>query len=179
MEPRQILAQAIGFLALAEGLFIYLSTRRDRILRLKLVSDGLWFLNYLLVGGLTGAALNAIAMVRECIFLQRDRRPWASAPWWPLLFGALSWISPVLEWIHRGGITLLPVVPTVGSMLFVAALYQRSPLRTKLLSLGGTLLWLGYSGAIGNVSGMASSGVSLVSTLAGLVRECRLRRKCA
>ena len=67
--------------------------------------------------------------------------------------------------------TLLPILPTLGSMLFAIALYQRKPLWAKLLSIAGNLLWMIYAGIVGNPSGLLSSGILLVSALLGLFRE--------
>ena len=67
--------------------------------------------------------------------------------------------------------TLLPILPTLGSMLFAIALYQRKPLWTKLLSIAGNLLWMIYAGIVGNPSGLLSSGILLFSALLGLLRE--------
>lgn len=167
----KLAAQILGVLALVENAFIFLSRKRERILQRKLLSDILWMGNYLLLGAYTGAALNGIAILRELVFLQRDRRRWADAPWWPVFFAAFSWISPVLEWLRLGQMTLLPVLPTLGSMLFAIALYQRKPLWTKLLSIAGNLLWMIYAGIVGNPSGLLSSGILLVSALLGLFRE--------
>lgn len=167
----KLAAQILGVLALVENAFIFLSRKRECILQRKLLSDLLWMGNYLLLGAYTGAALNGVAVVRELIFLQRDRRRWADAPWWPIFFAALSWISPVLEWLRLGQMTLLPVLPTLGSMLFAIALYQHKPLWTKLLSIAGNLLWMIYAGIVGNPSGLLSSGILLVSALLGLFQE--------
>ena len=161
----KLAAQILGVLALVENAFIFLSRKRERILQRKLLSDILWMGNYLLLGAYTGAALNGIAILRELVFLQRD------APWWPVFFAAFSWISPILEWVRQGRMTLLPVLPTLGSMLFAIALYQRKPLWTKLLSIAGNLLWMIYAGIVGNPSGLLSSGILLVSALLGLFRE--------
>lgn len=76
----KLAAQILGVLALVENAFIFLSRKRECILQRKLLSDILWMGNYLLLGAYTGAALNGIAILRELVFLQRDRRRWADAP---------------------------------------------------------------------------------------------------
>lgn len=49
-------------------------------MQLKLLSDLLWMGNYLLLGAYTGAALNGIAILRELVFLQRDRPTLGGCP---------------------------------------------------------------------------------------------------
>ncbi len=69
----RIAAQIIGYIAVAENVLIYISNRRERILLFKFISDAMWLVNYLLMGGFTGAALNGAAMTREAVFSVRDR----------------------------------------------------------------------------------------------------------
>ena len=172
----QIVAQVIGGVAIVENLFIYISNRRERILLFKFLSDALWFVNYLLMGGLTGALLNAIAMGREAVFALRDKQRWAAGKWVPALFLALTWLSPALEWIRRGGFTWQPLLPALGSMIFVLGFYARDTRFTKASSLLGNALWLTYALLIGNYTGMLSNLLMLLSAIIGLVRE-RKRQK--
>lgn len=168
----KLAAQILGVLALGENAFIFLSRKRERILQLKLLSDLLWMGNYLLLGAYTGAALNGIAILRELVFLQRDRRRWADAPWWPVFFAAFSWISPVLEWVRQGRMTPAAHSPDPWAVCSLPLRFTSAkPLWTKLLSIAGNLLWMIYAGIVGNPSGLLSSGILLVSALLGLFRE--------
>lgn len=166
-----VIAQIIGFIALVENFFIYLSNRRERILKLKLLSDGLWMVNYILMGGLSGALLNGIAIFREYVFLKRDTQKWAGLPWWPFVFVGLTWLSPAMDWIQLGRITLLPVLPTLGSMSLVIGLAQKKTAVTKLCSMVDGILWLTYAASIGNITAIISSAIGITSSLIGLVRE--------
>ena len=167
----QIAAQIIGYLAVAENLLIYISNRRDRILLFKALSDALWLLNYLLMGGLTGAALNGVALLREGVFSLRDRYRWAGAKWIPALFLLLTWISPVLEWIRAGGFTFLPLLPAFGSMIFVIGFYARKTMVTKVSSLFGNALWMTYAILLTNWAGMVGNILMLISAVIGIIRE--------
>lgn len=172
----QTLAQIIGAIAIAENALIYISNRRERILLFKFLSDALWLVNYLLMGGCTGAVLNGVAMVREAVFSQRGKRPWASAKWILPLFLALTWVSPALEWIRNGAFSWLPVLPTIGSMIFVLGFYSESTLLTKTTSILGNVLWLLYALLIKNYTGMLSNVLMLLSAVVGIVHQRRERR---
>ena len=167
----RIAAQIIGYIAVAENLLIYISNRRDRILLFKFLSDALWFTNYLLMGGLTGAALNAVAMTREAVFSLRDRYRWAGAKWIPALFLALTWVSPAIEWIRAGAFTWQPLLPAFGSMIFVIGFYARKTMLTKVSSLFGNALWLTYAVLLSNWAGMVGNILMLISALIGIIRE--------
>jgi len=170
------IAQVIGYIAVAENLLIYLSNRRERILLWKFVSDTLWLLNYLLMGGFTGAALNGVAMVREGVFALRGKYRWADAKWVPALFLSLTWVSPALEWINSGAFSWTPLLPALGSMIFVLGFYAKSTVFTKASSLVGNVLWLTYAILIGNIAGLVGNVLMLISALVGLWRERRAKQ---
>ena len=153
----KLAAQILGVLALGENAFIFLSRKRERILQLKLLSDILWMGNYLLLGAYRCGPEWHCHSAGVGLFC-RDRRRWADAPWWPVSSPPFPG-SPILEWVRQGRITLLPILPTLGGMLFAIALYQRKPLWAKLLSIAGNLLWMIYAGIVGNPSGLLSSGI--------------------
>lgn len=163
-------AQIIGYIAVAENLLIYVSNRRERILLGKFVSDTLWLVNYLLMGGFTGAALNVVAMIRESVFALRGRARWVDAKWVPALFLALTWLSPVLEW-NANGFSWPPFLPALGSMIFVLGFYSQKTLVTKVSSLFGNALWMTYAVLIGNTAGLVGNVLMLVSAVIGIVRE--------
>ena len=165
------IAQVIGFVAVAENVLIYLSNRRERILLWKAVSDALWLVNYLLMGGFTGAMLNAVALVREGAFSLRGKAKWADGKWIPALFLALTWLSPAFEWINGGAFTWLPLLPAFGSMIFVLGFYVKNTVFTKASSLVGNALWLTYAILIGNTAGLVGNVLMLASALIGLWRE--------
>lgn len=167
----QIAAQIIGYIAVAENLLIYLSNRRDRILLFKFISDALWLINYLLIGGFTGAVLNIVAMTREAVFSVRDRFKWAGSKWIPVLFLLLTWISPVMEWISAGRFTWLPVLPAFGSMILLFGFYIRNTMLCKVTSLFGNGLWLTYAALLSNWAGVVGNILLLVSAVIGIIHE--------
>ena len=68
-----LLGNIIGYIAIAENIFIFLSVRRERVLIFKLISDVLWALNMAFLSvdnraNLTGAILNVIGIFREIVF---------------------------------------------------------------------------------------------------------------
>lgn len=167
----RIAAQIIGYIAVAENLLIYISNRRERILLFKFISDALWLVNYLLMGGFTGAALNGIAMTREAVFSVRDRYKWAESKWIPALFLALTWLSPAIEWIKADGFIWQPLLPAFGSMIFVIGFYIRNTRMTKITSLFGNALWMTYAILLSNWAGMTGNILMLISALIGIVHE--------
>lgn len=172
-DPVKLAAMLVGAAAVIENAFLYVPVKRERIIVLKLISDLMWAVNYLLLGKFTGTALNTIAAARECVFYQRGKYKWADSVLWVGLFIMLVLISPVLEWLTAGVFTVVPLLAAVGSTILVVALFQKNTRVIKLMTLAGLVLWLTYAALSGNVPGVVNNLVCIVSCVIGIVREFR------
>jgi hypothetical protein len=107
----KLVGEIIGYVAVAEGFLIFLSSRRDRILIFKFIADVLWTASHLFLGNYTGAILNGIAVGRESVFYNRDKRKWASTRLWLLFFLAVTAASPMYSLISgKEGFSMLHVI---------------------------------------------------------------------
>ena len=170
----KLVGECIGLIAVIEGFFIYLSSKRERILIFKFISDFLWMLNHFCLGGYTGALLNLVAMGREAVFYNRDKRKFAKSTLWLYFFLIAVAISPLLSLVSgkEGWYALLPAF---GSMAAVIGFYSRYPNVTRYTSFVANGLWLAYNVIISNYSATLSGVILLLSALIGTVRS--LRRK--
>ncbi len=170
MDHLYIIGEAVGFVALVQGISIFVSLDRRKILKLKFVSDFLWVINLLCLGGYTGAMLNAIGMVREVVFLYRDRKKFASHIIWLPIFMSLAMLSPLIEFVSTGSLDPVAVFPAVGSTIMVVGLYQKNSNHLRYYSFVAMSLWLVYSISLHNISGMISNSIVLLSIIIGIVR---------
>ena len=166
------IATIIGIIAIAESLLIYASVKRERILVFKLISDVLWFTNYVLLGMYTGAILNVVAVCREIVFYNRSRHKWADNIAWFFVFVTLTLISPVLSW--AGFVSLLPAI---GSVFAVSSFYCKNEIVMKTFAFPAQGLWLSYNLLSKNWSGLASCIITLLSIIIGMTREFWVRKK--
>lgn len=177
MEPLEIVAQIFGVIGIVLGFFIYLSKSRSRIILCKFISDVIWFFNYFFLGAYTGALLNLIAMGRETVFYNREKRKWASHRIWLYVFLLLTLISPILEWVENGAFSWIPLCPAIGSMFAVVSFYSKKPRQMRYMGYCAQILWLAYGIGIGNVTATISSALILLSAVVGNIREARARKK--
>ncbi len=159
-----------GIVALMLALLIYLFRARQKILVTKLLADACWTVHYFLLGAYSGACLNFIAIGRELVFFNRDRRKWAGSAVWVYIFIGVTVISGLLSW--QGPVSLLPMV---GSVFSVVALWCRDPFHIRLLSLPMILLWLVYAVISGSPSAMICNILSAVSIVVGLAKDIRVK----
>lgn len=177
-EQLKLIGEIIGFVAIGENFFIFLSNRRERILIFKFISDVLWATNNFLVGGYTGAILNVVAMGRETVFYNRDKHKWASSPIWLAVFLAVTAISPMMSLIS-GKEGWYAVLPALGSMAAVIGFYSRKPAITRYVSFIANGLWLVYAIFVWNISSIVCNIVLLTSAVIGMLLAAVNKKKAA
>ncbi len=170
MKYLGLIGEIAGYAALVVGLFTYVSLDRRRILGLKFTGDFLWFLNFVCLGGYTGALLNLIAMGREVVFYLRGKKKFASHMLWLPVFALLTLLSPAIEYATTRIFAPITLLPALGSMMMVIGLYQEDTNRVRFYSFIGMSLWLIYSLSILNTSALISNIIALVSIAIGIVR---------
>lgn len=172
----RLCGEIVGAVAIAEGFLIYFSKTKERMLICKFLSDFLWLVNLLCLGGWTGALLNAIAMGRETVFYLRDRKPLFAKRFWLWLFLAVTLISPAISLV-KGDEGLFALLPAFGSAFAVFAFYHRDPAFTRRVGLLSQVLWLLYAIGIHNVSSAVCNGVLILSALCGMARQALANRR--
>lgn len=179
-ESLKLIGEIIGAVAIAEGFFVFLSNKRERILIFKFISDALWLCNQLCIGGYTGALLNFIAMGRETVFYNRDKRKFAKSILWLYFFLAVTAASPLISLIS-GKEGWYAILPAMGSVAAVIGFYSRRPALTRGISFLANGLWLVYDIIIHNYSATLSCIILLLSATLGtilmLVQRYRLKKE--
>ena len=158
-------AQILGIIGICLSFFIYIVRRRSSILLTKFTSDVIWAAHYILIGAYSGAALNILAMARETVFYNKEKK-WASSRIWLYLFCALTMLSGFLTW--EGPSSLLP---SIGSVCAVISFWCTKPIHIRLLAGPAQLLWTIYNIVHRSLTGGISSGLSLLSVLIGLAGD--------
>lgn len=175
-QTLKLIGEIVGIVAIIEGFFIFLSSRRERILIFKFISDVLWVVNLLCLGAYTGALLNGIAMGRETVFYNRDKRKWASSWLWLVFFLTVTAISPMYSLIS-GKEGWYAILPALGSMAAVVAFYSRRPALTRYIGFFANGLWMIYNVICHNVTASISSVILISSGVVGTVLMLMQRRR--
>ena len=175
-QTLKIIGEIIGVIAIAEGFLIFLSSKREKIIFFKFVSDLLCLLNQLLIGGYTGAILNGVAAGREFVFYNRDKKKWASSRLWLFFFMSITLISPTMSLVS-GKEGWYAVLPAIGSCAAVIGFYSRYPNVTRYISFITNSLWLWYDILVNNVSAAVSCVILLLSAIVGTVMMLVRKRR--
>ena len=107
MITNSIIAQIFGVAGIAAFIMLYQFNSMKKVLKTKMVMDVLWAMHYLLLGATSAFAVNAICLVRECVFINDDKKIFKSRIWlW--IFIAFNIISAILTW--KGYFSILPAM---------------------------------------------------------------------
>lgn len=162
----ELLSKIFGFVGIVFTVIIYQQRSRTGLLLSKLISDVLWFLHYFFLGAYSGAAISVIGMVRELIFINREKK-WAKNPAWLVLFLGLSVVSAVITW--KNWFSLLPMS---ASVMAVVSFWIGQPKTSRILSLpiSGAMLTYDFSLNPVSAAGIVNELLTITSSIVGIVR---------
>ena len=166
-----LISQIFGTAGIIISLSIYAGKSRSNIITCKFISDVIWAINYLLLGAYTGALLNIIAMARETVFYNRDKRKWAASKIWLYVFVALVLISPTIDLFTADSFSIMPLFPAVGSTFAVISFYNRNTKNMRIFGLIAQSLWLIYGFKPFNPTGIIACILTIISIAIGFFRE--------
>lgn len=164
----KIIAQAIGFLGMFSHLASFQCKNRQGILAFQIAGNGFYCIHFTLLGAVTGAAMNAIALARCLVFYFRGKRKWADSPIWIPLFLAMIAGATAILW--EGPRSLF----AFGAMTLTTFAVHASTARTmRLLTLPNDPLWLVYNALSGSISGVLTEIGLMCSIIIGFLRHDR------
>jgi sterol desaturase/sphingolipid hydroxylase (fatty acid hydroxylase superfamily) len=157
------MAQILGAVAVLIQVLTYQRNNRKDILFGVMSAQILFVVHFILLGGYTGAAVNAIGATRNLIFAKSKKIIKSSA----LLgvFLAVQLAVTILTW--QGPISILALI---GSWLSTLAFWQSDPRSIRRLIVFMPLFWLAYNFFIFSYVGMVSNMFVLISTLIAMYR---------
>lgn len=148
-----------GAVGIAVNVLIYQQKNNKGILFLKLLSDIVWMIHYLLISAYSGAAVALIGIVRELVFIfvkkHRER--------WLILFLVISFVSSYLTYKN-----IYSILPALASAISVISFWQKSPIRTKYLSLPISACMGVYSFMNGSFSGVCNEILTVISSVVSI-----------
>lgn len=164
MELNAILGQAFGVLAVILG-FVTFQMRTSRQLLIVQIATTLTFVvHYLLLGAVSGMAMNVISTIRNVAYYKRDPQTrWGKCC--PFVFAAIMGAVGVMTWqdYYSVFVVLGLVVNTLG-MSFV------NPQNIRRSILVSSPLVLVYNLFVFSVGGTVYESVAIASALIGMFR---------
>ena len=159
-----LIGHALGFISVALFFYSYQRTQKSTIVIIQTIATALSCIQYLLIGALSGFALNIVCIIRNVIFYYRDKKQasgWVS----PVILSRCIAVATIFSWegVHSLLITFGLVINTMCMGLLNSKAFRKTILITSTLILIYNIFASSYSGIL-------SESISLISVIIGIIR---------
>lgn len=175
MEPIEIVAQAVGIVAMAFNILSYQCKKQSTVIALQLFGGALFAANYLLLGATIGGILNLIAVVRAVVFLFKDKLKTDRLIWFiPFL---ASYITVYILNFTLFGVAPTPfnfiieLLPVIGMTALNIGYRLKNASDVRICGLISSPAWLIYNIAAGSWGGILCEIFTLISIFIGMLRH--------
>ena len=159
-----MLSTIFGVLGMATTVLIYQQKTRKGLILSKLLSDVIWFLYYICLSAYSGAAIAVIGMIRELVFINRQKN-WAKHPIWLVFFLVLSFVSAIITWKN-----IYSILPCIASAISVISFWIGNPKLSRKLSYPISACMLTYNVTCVAVIGVINEIFTVISSIIGTIR---------
>ena len=167
-----IIAQIIGIAALSCSVISFQQKTHKFILMLQLIANALFVLHFALLGAYTGAILNAIAMIRAIVFVNKDKA-WAKNIAWLILFCVVSVATGVFTWDD----SIISILPVLGMLFTTVAFWIKNPKYVRMVAFPSSPLWLIYNINCSAWGGVATEVINIISIIIAMIRLDFVKKK--
>lgn len=175
MEPIEIIAQAIGIVAMVFNILSYQGKKQKTVITLQLFGGLLFAVNFWLIGAKVGGILNVIAVLRALVFLFKDKLKADSVFW--LIGFILSYIVVYILTFTTFGTELTPwtlireLLPVIGMTALSVGFRLKDAANIRKCGLVSSPAWLLYNIAVGSWGAIICETLTLISIFVGMFRH--------
>ena len=175
MEPIEIIAQAIGIVAMVFNILSYQGKKQKTVITLQLFGGLLFAVNFWMIGAKVGGILNVIAVIRALIFLFKDKLKADSVFW--LIGFILSYIVVYILTFTTFGTELTPwtlireLLPVIGMTALSVGFRLKDAANIRKCGLVSSPAWLLYNIAVGSWGAIICETLTLISIFVGMFRH--------
>lgn len=159
-----MLSTIFGILGMCTTVLIYQQKTRKGLILSKLLSDVIWFLYYICLSAYSGAAIAVIGMIREIVFINREKK-WAKHQGWLVFFLLLSFGSAIITWKN-----IFSILPCTASAISVISFWIGNPKLSRKLSYPISACMLTYNITSDAVIGVINEIFTIISSVIGTIR---------
>ncbi|HBN82826.1 MAG TPA: hypothetical protein DDZ89_03180 [Clostridiales bacterium] len=162
---KEIIAQIIGVIALTMAIISFQNNTKKGIIIFQLLAGSIFAIHFALLGAYTGAALNAVSVVRNLIFYQKEKHQWAKHIGWLFFFMAVSVVIGILTWDG-----IFSLFPTLGMVLGSVGFWVDNPTYVRRITFPVSPLWITYNIATRSYAGIITELFVMTSIIIGMIR---------
>ncbi|MBE6955849.1 MAG: YgjV family protein [Ruminococcaceae bacterium] len=171
----QVIVQAIGIVAMAFNILSFQCKKQRSIIVMQFFGSLFFCVHFYLDGAMTGALLNAVAVVRALVYSNKEKLKSDHVAWLALFIGAsiacypvaFLWLdAPTDKWYYF----VLELLPVVGMTLSTFSFRADGAKGLRLLWFFSSPLWLIYNICHHSIGGTVCECFAIVSILTAMFR---------
>jgi hypothetical protein len=179
MKPVEIIAQAIGIIAMVFNIVSFQGKKQKTVITLQLLGTALFSVNFLLLGAMVGSILNLLAALRSLLFLYKDKLR-AEHKLWFVAFVACYIATYVLNFtVFAKEPTafnfIIEILPVIGMVSVDVGYRMKTAAAIRKCGLVNAPLWLVYNLVTGSWGAITCDVLTLSSILLGMFRMDKKR----
>ena len=163
-NPIYLLGQIFGVIAVVLGFVSYQVRTQKMLLLIQTITTVVFVIHYLLIGAMSGMALNAVAMARNIVYSRRDLKIFSSKGW-PIVFAVIMGLIGLLSWQAWYSIFVV-----LGLVINSVCMSFKDPQKIRKSILVTSPLVLIYDVFALSVGGIVYESVAVTSALVGIIR---------
>ncbi len=169
----QILTQILGFVATFFSVLTFQLKTHKHLMLSQMGAATFFAIHYFLLGAYAGAAINAVALIRNVVFYHKDKKIFAS-PVWTVLFAVAIGAVGLCFWKTDGCYAL---IVTVAMVLNTVSFSFTDPQKVRVTILFSSPLLLIYNILTFSIGGVINELLAEISTVVGLIRYRKRKTK--
>ena len=176
MITTETIAQIIGIFAAAINILSFQCKSKNKIILMQLFGGALFFLNFLLLGAITGAVMNVLAVIRAILFLYKEKLRINDKALVYGLIGAFI-VSYALTFTVFGVEPTLPnfireLLPVIGMSAATVSFNMKNAKAVRIIGITlSSPSWLIYNICVLSIGAIFCEAFSIVSIAVGIIRH--------
>ena len=160
----QIIGQSLGIIATIITFISYQVNTKSKLLIIQTTATLCTCLSFLFLGASTGFALNIVCIARNVAFyFQKDKSVTHTVT--AIALSVTMIVLGILSW--QGPVSLLIMIALAANTLFMATGNPQLLRKSVIVTCSMILV---YNAIVFSIGGMANEGISIVSSIIGIVR---------
>lgn len=164
MDIIKITAQIIGILAFILSAISFQAKSFKMINILKIISQIMFTVQYLMLGAFTAMFMNMFSFVRGFVYIDLEKKN-KSTVLAQIVFSIIFISLGILTWDGMIGILAI-----MGTVIQTIAFGNKKPSNIRLITLPTCFMWMAYNLHYSSVGGLCSDIFSLISIIIGIIR---------
>lgn len=160
-----VLAQVLALFAILFWVISILLKNKKNILLMQVIANGIYGIEYLLLGAFSAASMNFLSFLRLLVYYFYALLNIKMPKWILFVFIALVLLFGIIT--YDGLISLLPIIITV---LYTYAFWQNNLNVARIIYIVAAIIWIYYNYEVGAYVGIIGNILEITTGLISLIK---------